>query len=133
VTTAACHICRSSPAKTFPIRRHVGMVFMQRFVKLRMPMCRSHNLRYVGDYLGKTLWQGWWGYISFWVNIFVIVADLIVLGLVLAMPKPEPANDLFGWMDRPSTPIAPAPEVPPAPTGDGPQQPGPSPSYGYYG
>jgi hypothetical protein len=110
-----CHICRCAPAKRFPIRRHVGMVFMQRFVKLKMPMCRTHNLRYLREYLLKTLWQGWWGYISFWVNLFVILTDLIVLGLMLAMPKPgkpAPSEDHFAWMDRPLTPVAPAVEEP---------------------
>jgi hypothetical protein len=83
-----CHICQRSPARMLTIRRHVGMIFMQRFVKMRMPLCQQHGTKLTLDFLGKTLWQGWWGYISFFVNIFVVLSDLVVLVLARRLGPP---------------------------------------------
>lgn len=85
-----CRVCGRGPARDFVIRRHVGMLLMQRFVKLRAPLCREHGVQLAKQYLGKTLVQGWWGYISFFVNWFVLVTDLVVLSQAKKLPEPQP-------------------------------------------
>lgn len=98
-----CSVCQRGPARVFSIRRHVGMVLLQRFVKLRVPLCRDHALEITKAYLGKTLWQGWWGYISVFVNVFVVVADLVVLAQARGMEPPRdqpalhPGNAYGAW------------------------------------
>lgn len=80
VEQSPCVVCGSEPAAVLSIRRHVGMVFLQRFVKLRQPLCRDCGTREVKHYTLRTLrtlWQGWWGYISFFVNFFVLAANVV--------------------------------------------------------
>jgi hypothetical protein len=71
-----CTACGRGPAVEVSIRRHVGMLIMQRFVKLRTPLCRACGPQLVRTYTLRTLWQGWWGLISFFVNWFVLAANL---------------------------------------------------------
>jgi hypothetical protein len=104
MTTAAqltCRSCGRFPAQVFPIRRHVGMILMQRFVKLRVPLCREHALFYTKQFLLKTLWQGWWGYISFFVNWFVVVADLVILVKAGKMAAPMAAPPVAAPTESP--------------------------------
>ena len=85
-----CRVCGRGPARDMVIRRHVGMLVLQRFVKLRAPLCREHGVQLTKQYLGKTLIQGWWGYISFFVNWFVLVTDLVTLSQAKKLPEPAP-------------------------------------------
>ena len=64
------------------------MILMQTFVKVRVPLCRTHNLKQLRAFTLRTLWQGWWGYISFFVNVFVVLANLVYVVLALRMPRP---------------------------------------------
>jgi hypothetical protein len=72
----------------FVVRRHVGMLIMQKFIKFRGSLCRDHAQLLIKDYLNKTLVQGWWGLISFFVNFFVIASDLAALSKANKMPAP---------------------------------------------
>jgi hypothetical protein len=67
------------------------MLLMQRFVKFQGPLCRDHGVQITKKFLGMTLWQGWWGYISFFVNFFVIATDLQALSQAKAIPAPQGA------------------------------------------
>lgn len=75
----ACYFCGAQPARVFSVRRHVGMVFLQRFVKLRQALCRDHAREITKAFTLRTLWQDWWGYISFFVNWFVLASNALVL------------------------------------------------------
>lgn len=66
------------------------MVVMQRFVKVRAPLCRDHGVQLAKQYLKKTLVEGWWGYISFFVNWFVVVTDLVALSQAKKLGEPLP-------------------------------------------
>lgn len=116
-----CKVCGDGPARNLPIRRHVGMVVLQNFIKLNVPLCRSHGMQTTRQYLGKTLLQGWWGFISFFVNWFVIVSDLVVLMMYRALPEPTPVPSFEVGGLRPAigaNPQAVAPAAPrPLPTG----------------
>jgi len=49
---------------------------MQRFIKIREALCRDCGTQLVKQYTLRTLFQGWWGFISFFVNWFVLVANV---------------------------------------------------------
>ena len=85
-----CRVCGRGPARELVIRRHVGMIFMQRFVKLRAVLCREHGVQLTKQYLKKTLIEGWWGYISFFVNWFVVATDLVALSHAKKLAAPAP-------------------------------------------
>lgn len=100
-----CRVCGRGPARNMVIRRHVGMILMQRFVKLQAPLCREHGVELTKKYLGKTLIEGWWGYISFFVNWFVVVTDLVALSQAKKLPAPEP----LAAAEASAMPVQPAP------------------------
>jgi hypothetical protein len=87
-TALTCRACGRSPAQEFTIRRHVGMLIMQKFVKFRGPLCRDHAQQLSKEFLNRTLVQGWWGLISFFVNFFVIATDLAAMSKANKMPPP---------------------------------------------
>jgi hypothetical protein len=41
---ATCKFCGRSPAERFVIRRHVGMLLLQKFVKIDAMLCREHAI-----------------------------------------------------------------------------------------
>ena len=86
-----CVICRQVPTRTLPIRRHVGMVFAQRFVKVRKPLCKEHGMQMTAAFLGRTMVQGWWGFVSFFVNIVVVLGDVGVWVAYRTLADPRPA------------------------------------------
>lgn len=74
-----CCLCGAQPAAAITLRRHVGMLVMQRFYKVRAPLCREHGRELAANWLGRTLIQGWWGYVSFFVNFFAAGTDIVAL------------------------------------------------------
>jgi len=89
-TQPACDICGKVPTLTLPIRRHVGMVILQQFIKLQVPLCRTHGVETTRTFLKLTLVQGWWGVVSVFVNMFVVVRDLQVLRRFRGLTAPQP-------------------------------------------
>jgi hypothetical protein len=81
-----CEVCGRTPAVEVTIRRHVGMIFLQKFYKLRAPLCREHGTQLLRSWTGKTLVHGWWGFISFFVNWFVLGMNAIAHSKLRALP-----------------------------------------------
>ena len=84
-----CQVCGREPATQIVIRRHVGMILMQRFYKVRVTACQEHGKKLVLSWTGQTLVQGWWGVISFFANILTILANLVALFKVTRLPAPQ--------------------------------------------
>jgi hypothetical protein len=83
-----CAVCGAEPAAAITVRRHVGMLIMQRFYKIQTPLCRQHGRELALQWLGRTLIQGWWGYISFFVNIFDVGTDVVAFIRFSLLPPP---------------------------------------------
>ncbi|MDP9330019.1 MAG: hypothetical protein M3P11_05190 [Actinomycetota bacterium] len=110
----ACQICGRAPAQQFKIRRHVGMLFLQRFVRLNAPLCRDHAIELSKEYLKKTLVQGWWGVVSFFVNWIDVAVDLSALSKAKKMAPPMSVEPTFPPTPTVATippPLPPAPDV----------------------
>ena len=88
--THVCELCGRGPAARLTLRRQVGMVLMMRTYKFNGWLCRDHATENAREFLQKTLVQGWWGIVSFFVNIFVIATDLVALNKAKKLPPPEP-------------------------------------------
>ncbi len=84
-----CQQCGRSPAREIIVRRHVGMLVMQRFFKVRAQLCRSCGWKLVRGWTGRTLVQGWWGYVSFFANIFTVLMNVVSAVKVLRLPRPQ--------------------------------------------
>jgi ribosomal protein L37AE/L43A len=86
----ACESCGRAPARRLVIRRHVGMLYLQKFVKIEPTLCRECGTRTVMRYTGRTLIQGWWGLISLLIaNPFTIVMNLVALVQARRLPPPQ--------------------------------------------
>jgi hypothetical protein len=83
-----CSMCGLRPARAITIHRHVGMLILQKFVRIRTPLCRDHGAKVANDFLKKTLVQGWWGIISFFVNFYCVFADMIAIGNFKSLGAP---------------------------------------------
>ncbi len=110
-TTTPCVVCGRVPTRAESVRRHVGMIVMQRFVKLKQPLCKEHGIEITNTYLRKTLIEGWWGFVSFFLNFFTVGNDLVVLFRYRALGEPQPLVGAAGLV-----PPAPAPAPAPAAT-----------------
>jgi hypothetical protein len=70
-----CESCGRSPARRITVRRHVGLLVLQQFISIRVTACRPCGRKLIRSYTGMTVWQGWWGMISFFFNWFVLGAN----------------------------------------------------------
>jgi hypothetical protein len=118
---ANCQVCGRQPAAEITVRRHVGMIILQRFVRFRGTLCRDHGIVVANDFLRKTLIQGWWGLISFFVNFFAIATDLSALSKAkkLAAPTGGPSDERsrspWSSQAQPQAAWSDAPPLPPPP------------------
>jgi hypothetical protein len=83
-----CRACGRGPAAKLVVRRHVGMIVLQRFVTVKAPLCRDCGTRLVKQYTARTLVQGWWGFISFFVNWFCLAANAVAYLRASRLPEP---------------------------------------------
>jgi hypothetical protein len=89
-----CESCGRAPARTIVVRRHVGLIFLQRFLSARVTACRPCGRALIRSYTAKTLWQGWWGMISFFFNFFVLGANANASRQLRALGDPSLSGEL---------------------------------------
>jgi hypothetical protein len=86
----SCELCGRTPARQLVIRRHVGMLLVQKFFKIKPTLCRECGTKTVLEWTGRTLVQGWWGIISFFIsNPFTILMNLVALVQAKRLPPPQ--------------------------------------------
>jgi hypothetical protein len=90
-----CDSCGRSPARSITVRRHVGLLILQQFFTMRVTACRSCGRTLVGRWTRQTLWQGWWGIISFFFNWFVLAANAVAWRKLGALSAPSVSGDLI--------------------------------------
>ena len=83
-----CRICGRGHAASLVIRRHVGMLVMQRFIKVRAPLCRECGIKMTKTYTAQTLVQGWWGVISFFANWYCLAGNLTAYRKAAGLAEP---------------------------------------------
>jgi hypothetical protein len=85
-----CRLCGARPATRFVVRRHVGMVLLQRFYRVDEILCAPHGREIASHYLNLTLAQGWWGVTSFFFNIAAVINDTMMLARASRLERQEP-------------------------------------------
>ena len=81
-----CQVCGRGPARQLVIRRHVGMLLMQKFFKIKPTLCRECGTEIVWDYTTKTLVQGWWGPFSL---VIALKARMSTKSAVISRSAPQ--------------------------------------------
>lgn len=89
-----CDACGRTPARPILVRRHVGLLVLQRFITVRVVACRPCGRGLIRKFTGKTLWQGWWGAISFFFNWFVLATNVRAWRRLGAIESPSLSGDL---------------------------------------
>lgn len=87
--SSTCKFCGRGPAERFVIRRHVGMLLLQKFVKIDAMLCREHAIATVQQFQRQTLVQGWWGITSFFFNIAAVIGNMSALSRAKKMAPPS--------------------------------------------
>lgn len=90
--TLQCRFCGSVPAVQATVRGHQGMIILMRFLKLDGPYCRFCGIATFRDMTAKTLWQGWWGFLSAIINPITILINLIARAKFGKLPAPLPGS-----------------------------------------
>lgn len=84
-----CRFCGSVPAVDATVRKHVGLIFLMRFVKLTGPFCRSCGMASVRDMTSQSMWQGWWGYASSVINPITMLMNIGPMRKFKRLPEPS--------------------------------------------
>ena len=89
ISETACSVCGRRPAAVLSLRRQVGMIFVIRFARLRAPFCRTHGRAAASEYLRRTMVEGWWGFIAFFLNFYSVYVNTRALGIASALAEPS--------------------------------------------
>jgi hypothetical protein len=87
-----CRVCGRGPATSLVIRRHQGMLVMQRFIKVRASLCRECGMKTTKSYTTRTMVEGWWGIISFFANWFCLAGNLVAYRKAARLAEPRPVE-----------------------------------------
>jgi hypothetical protein len=98
--TPECESCGRSPARAITVRRHVGLLVFQQFFTTTVTACRPCGRRLIRSYTAKTLWQGWWGAISFFFNWFVLGTNAWAWKRLGAIENPSLSGMLVSDLPR---------------------------------
>ncbi|MGV9677594.1 LppU/SCO3897 family protein [Nocardia sp. NPDC003482] len=87
-----CAHCGATPAVPVNFRAHRGLIFLMQFRTARGPFCRDCGLATFRRMTGDSLWQGWWGLLSFVINPITMLSNLPARSKVAALPPPIPGS-----------------------------------------
>jgi hypothetical protein len=60
-----------------------------RFIQVDRTFCRDCGLAVLRTFTGRSLLQGWWGLFSFFINIVVLLSNLVPYSKLNSLSAPE--------------------------------------------
>lgn len=87
-----CRVCGATPAANVSFRGHQGMIFVMRFLRRPGPFCRDCGLATYREMTSRSLVQGWWGWLSMFINPITMLVNLAPRRTVAALPPPVPGS-----------------------------------------
>ncbi len=96
-----CRFCGGFPAVEATVRGHQGMLVVMRFLSLKGPFCRQCGIAAHRDMTTRTMWQGWWGYLSFVITPLTLLYDLVPRSKFNKLPWPQPGFKPPSALGRP--------------------------------
>ena len=86
-------LCGSSPAIDVAFRQNIGMLLTRRVKTWQGTACRDCGRSMGRKLQNLTLATGWWGLISFFTNIGIVIGNASTLGHLRRLaPAPRPAG-----------------------------------------
>ncbi|MGW5667009.1 LppU/SCO3897 family protein [Micromonospora sp. NPDC003776] len=89
-TVRTCRFCGSVPAIKASLHGHQGFIVFMRVLTQHGPFCRSCGIAICRDMSAKTLWQGWWGFLSMIITPLVLLGNLITRIRLGRLGEPVP-------------------------------------------
>lgn len=84
-----CRFCGGFPAVEATVRGHQGMLILMRFLSLKGPFCRGCGIAVHREMTTRTMWQGWWGYLSFLITPFTLLYNFVPRSKFNKLPAPQ--------------------------------------------
>lgn len=84
-----CRFCGGFPAIEATVRGHQGLLILMRFKSLKGPFCRTCGIAVHREMTTRTMWQGWWGYLSFLITPFVLLYNFGPRSKFNRLPAPQ--------------------------------------------
>jgi hypothetical protein len=81
-----CRFCGGFPAAQVTVRGHRGMIVIMQFLRQPGPFCRTCGTATVRDMSARTLYQGWWGYLSSVFTPITLLRNLFAYNKIKALP-----------------------------------------------
>ncbi|MFJ1459342.1 hypothetical protein [Nocardia sp. N2S4-5] len=94
-----CLHCGATPAAAVTIRSHRGFILMMQFVRMPGPFCRDCGLATLRRMTIQSVWFGWWGPLSLFINAITILSNMSAHSRIAQLPPPIP-----GMPGRPMDP-----------------------------
>ena len=88
VPAGSCVVCGREPAARATFTANTGMVILSQWRKVAGPFCRECGLEVYRRQMAHTLAAGWWGFIAFFINLIVILANVRAWRSVSRLPEP---------------------------------------------
>jgi hypothetical protein len=86
---STCEQCGAAPAVLVTSRRHLGLVVYGRTTRTQRVLCRAHARALTSGDLVSTLFLGWWGVFSFFINLGVVAGQFSAMSKASAIPAPQ--------------------------------------------
>ncbi|TQF04305.1 hypothetical protein E6W39_21350 [Kitasatospora acidiphila] len=88
----ACRICGGIPAADVTVRGHQGLIVLMRFLSNRGPFCQVCGTALVRDMSERTLWRGWWSYLSSLFTLIALLRNRSAYQQLRRLPAPQPGS-----------------------------------------
>jgi hypothetical protein len=88
----ACRVCGGIPAANVTVRGQQGLLIWSRFLYNRGPFCQVCGIATVRAMSERTLWFGWWSWLSALVTPITLISNRIVYGKIRRLPAPQPGS-----------------------------------------
>jgi hypothetical protein len=103
---SGCQVCGSVPATDVTFRQGIGMLFLRRTKTARVHVCRDCGIAVFRTMQSATLLTGWWGFISFFLNVGTLWSNYAQRRSLDGLGEPRPPSSRTLQTPR-ATPLPP--------------------------
>ncbi|MFF3568708.1 hypothetical protein [Nocardia jiangxiensis] len=94
-----CAHCGATPAAAVDVRGHRGLLVFMQFLRMPGPFCRDCGLATYRRMTVESVWLGWWGPMSMFINPLTMLFNLFAYNSIAKLAPPVP-----GMPGRPMDP-----------------------------
>jgi hypothetical protein len=102
-----CELCGSGPAAPVVLRQETGKIIWRTRRRMEGTFCRDCGLALFRSTQNRTLMTGWWGALSFFVNIGSILGNTDAWLKIRSLDKPRRDPAVVSYLDMPLDPGSP--------------------------